>query len=137
MRIAIALVCLLGCSGLANAQCENGVCLLPKVGLVETIREPWTYPLSDEENEKFRFIIVGSAPVAPVTSVAAVSSSLSSEDCGCHGQCGRPGCTCAPVEVASSVQTFAVAAVPMRTPIRTVLAAPFRARPLQRLFRCR
>lgn len=101
--------------GTASAQCVNGTCnLLPKVA--ETVQR-----------------------ILPVVhndfAYAAPAATEASQDCGCQGQCGKPGCTCAPVEVAAPVETFA--AVPMQTPVRTILRAPLRARPLQRLFRCR
>lgn len=107
MRIGIcAMAGVLCFAGMASAQCEGGTCLLPKVAAVVSV---------------------------PVRLVAAVAQPVSGQDCGCHGQCGQPGCTCA-----AAVQTFA--AVPLRTPLRTgvraVLRAPFRARPLQRLFGC-
>ena len=109
MKIAIALLFAFGFSGIAKAQCENGVCLLQKVAAVVSV---------------------------PVRLVAEVAQPVRADNCGCNGQCGQPGCTCAPSVAA--VQTFA--AVPLRTPLRTgvraVLRAPFRARPLQRLFGC-
>jgi len=41
------------------------------------------------------------------------------------------------VDESTTVEQSVAAPVPMRTPVRTMLVAPFRARPLQRLFRCR
>ena len=95
MKITLALCFALGLSSMAVAQCENGVCLLPKVAAT-----------------------VQNVASVPFRVVSAVSQ---------------------PVFDESPMDEQSVAAlVPMRTPVRTALRAPFRARPLQRLFsRCR
>ena len=113
MKIILALCFALGLSSMASAQCENGVCLLPKVA--ETVQNVATVP--------FRLVAAVAAPM-----------SVASEDCGCHGQCGLPDCTCAPAAVVAVEEYQTVA---RRTPVRTILRSPFSARPLQRLFRCR
>jgi len=107
MKIALCLLFALCFASTASAQCENGICLLPKVAAT-----------------------VQNVVSVPFRVVSSVSRPVSGEDCGCQGQCGQPGCTCAP----QSAPEISFAAVPMRTPVRTVLRAPFQARPLKRLF---
>jgi hypothetical protein len=121
MKIAIALCFVLGLASVSNAQCLNGTCnLIPKVAA--TVQRILTVVHNDFEY------------AAPVVSEV-------SQDCGCQGQCGKTGCTCAPVAVATPVVAsveYQAVAVAARTPVRTILRSPFGARPLQRLFsRCR
>lgn len=96
MKILLAVCFAFGLSSMAVAQCENGVCLLPKVAA--TVQNVASVP--------FRVVSAVAQPVF--------------------------------VDESPMAEQSVSAPVPMRTPVRTALRAPFRSRPLQRLFsRCR